>query len=112
MYSSHIDSSPYGNDNVLQVGGTPAILKYLLERNFIDGSCRTVTTKTLAENLAVCPSLTAGQDVVLPIEKAIKSSGHIQILYGNLAPEGSGELHLYPVIFLRFFYFALCVGIN
>jgi hypothetical protein len=49
----------------------------------------TVTGKTMAENLASCPDLSAGQDVVLPLDKPIKETGHIQILYGNLAPEGS-----------------------
>ena len=65
------------------------MLKYLLEKNYIDGSTLTVTGKTLAENLELCPSLKAGQDVILPIEKPIKPDGHLQILYGNLSPEGS-----------------------
>jgi dihydroxy-acid dehydratase len=64
-------------------------LKYLLEQNMIDGSCLTATGKTMAENLAMCPSLKAGQDVILPVEKAIKPDGHLQILYGNLCPQGS-----------------------
>jgi len=55
----------------------------------VDGSCVTVTGKTLAENLAACPPLKEGQDVILPLEKAIKPEGHLQILYGSLAPEGS-----------------------
>lgn len=55
----------------------------------IDGSCLTVTGKTMAENLALCPPLKAGQDVILPVERAIKPDGHLQILYGNLSPEGS-----------------------
>lgn len=55
----------------------------------IDGSCRTVTGFTLAENLASCPPLSAGQAVVLPMESPIKPTGHLQMLYGNLAPEGS-----------------------
>jgi len=71
------------------VGGTPAVLKYLMEHGLIDGSCMTVTGKTLAENLEVCPPLAAGQDIILPLDKPIKSSGHLQILYGNLSPEGS-----------------------
>lgn len=65
------------------------MLKYLLQHNMIDGSGMTVTGKTLAENLAVCPDLKAGQDVILPFDKPIKPDGHLQILYGNLAPEGS-----------------------
>lgn len=53
----------------------------------------TVTGKTLGENLASCPDLSAGQKVILPMETPIKPTGHIQILYGNLAPGGSGERH-------------------
>lgn len=74
---------------ILQVGGTPAVLKYLLEKNLVDGSCMTVTGKSLAENLEACPGLKEGQDIILPLETPIKSSGHLQILYGNLSPEGS-----------------------
>lgn len=65
------------------------MLKYLMEQGLIDGSQMTVTGKTLAENLEVCPPLKDGQDVILPLDKPIKSSGHLQILYGNLSPEGS-----------------------
>jgi dihydroxy-acid dehydratase len=55
----------------------------------IDGDCITVTGKTLGENVKNCPPLTEGQKVIRPLENPIKSTGHIQILYGNLAPEGS-----------------------
>ena len=55
----------------------------------IDGSCLTVTAKTMAENLSLCPPLKQGQDVILPIETPIKPDGHLEILYGNLSPEGS-----------------------
>ena len=64
-------------------------MKYLLEKGLIDGSCLTVTGKTIAENLKNLPGLKAGQDVFLPIETPIKASGHIQILKGNLAPGGA-----------------------
>ncbi|CAG9461787.1 unnamed protein product [Pedinophyceae sp. YPF-701] len=86
------DLKPSGRfvmEDLHKVGGTPGVLKYLLEKGFIDGSCMTVTGKTLAENLASCPPLADGQEVILPIEKPLKSTGHIQILYGNLAQEGS-----------------------
>ena len=86
------DLKPSGNyvmEDLHQVGGTPAVLKYLWENNLIDGSCLTVTGKTLAENLAELPSLESGQKVILPLNKPIKESGHIQILRGNLAPEGA-----------------------
>ena len=86
------DLKPSGNyvmEDLHQVGGTPAVLKYLWENNLIDGSCLTVTGKTLAENLAELPGLESGQKVILPLDKPIKESGHIQILRGNLAPEGA-----------------------
>lgn len=71
------------------VGGTPAVMKYLLEKGYMDGDCMTVTGKTLAENLAEIDDLSAGQEVVRTIENPIKSTGHLQILRGNLAPEGA-----------------------
>jgi hypothetical protein len=79
----------YVMEDLHNVGGTPGLLKYLLEQNIIDGSCMTCTTHTLATNLEQCPPLKEGQDVVLPTEKPVKATGHLQILYGNLAPEGS-----------------------
>jgi len=82
-------SGRYVMEDVHKVGGTPAVLKYLHAKGLINGSCLTVTGRTMAENLASVPELKAGQDVILPIESPIKPSGHIQILYGNLAPEGS-----------------------
>ena len=72
-----------------QVGGTPAVMKYLLEKGFIDGDCLTVTGKTLAENLAALPGFKPGQDVIHPVEKPIKPTGHLRILRGNLAPDGA-----------------------
>lgn len=66
------------------------MLKYLLEHNMIDGSTITVTGRTLAENLEECKPLRPGQQVIMPLDKPIKPEGHLQILYGNLAPEGSG----------------------
>ncbi|KAI8474443.1 MAG: hypothetical protein J3K34DRAFT_131811 [Monoraphidium minutum] len=82
-------SGKYVMEDVHKVGGTPAVLKYLHAKGLIDGSPMTCTGKTMAENLAAAPELKAGQDVILPIESPIKPEGHIQILYGNLAPEGS-----------------------
>jgi dihydroxy-acid dehydratase len=64
-------------------------MKYLLEKGLLDGSCVTVTGKTLAENLADLPGLSQGQEIVMPLEKPIKATGHIQILKGNLAPLGA-----------------------
>lgn len=71
------------------VGGTPAVMKYLLEKKMIHGDCLTVTGKTIAENLKDCKPLYKNQDVIRPLETPIKASGHIQILKGNLAPLGS-----------------------
>ncbi len=72
-----------------QIGGTPALMKYLLANGLLDGSCLTCTGKTIAENLEPLPGLTPGQPIIQPLEKPIKSSGHIQILRGNLAPDGA-----------------------
>ncbi|MFN6077039.1 MAG: dihydroxy-acid dehydratase [Fluviicola sp.] len=82
-------SGKYLMEDVHQVGGTPAVMKYLLEKGLLHGDCLTVTGKTLAENLQNVPSLLSGQEVLLPLEKPLKTKGHIQILYGNLATNGS-----------------------
>jgi dihydroxy-acid dehydratase len=82
-------SGKYVMAELHQVGGIPAVLKYLLAKGFIAGDCLTVTGKTLAENLASLPDLKAGQDVIHPVEKPIKSTGHLRILRGNLAPQGA-----------------------
>jgi len=82
-------SGKYVMEDLHNVGGIPAVMKYLLAKGLIDGSCRTVTGKTIAENLKDLPDFKPGQDVVMPLEKPIKESGHIQILRGNLAPGGS-----------------------
>jgi len=82
-------SGVYVMEDLHEVGGIPAVLKLLLEHGYIDGSCMTVTGKTLAENLADLPGLTQGQEVIVPLSKPIKKTGHLNILYGNLAPEGS-----------------------
>ena len=69
--------------------GTPAVMKYLLERGFLHGDCITVTGKTLAENLADLPPLRAGQAIIQTIEQPVLPRGHIRILRGNLAPDGA-----------------------
>src|SRR5690606_1854033 len=74
---------------VHRIGGTPAVLKYLLNKGMLHGECLTVTGKTLAENLENVPDLLANQDVVRPLENLLKETGHIRILEGNLALEGS-----------------------
>lgn len=82
-------SGKYVMEDLHKVGGTPAVMKYLLEKGFVNGDCITVTGKTLAENLADLPGLTPEQDLIRPIERPIKPTGHIRILRGNLAPDGA-----------------------
>ena len=82
-------SGRYVMEDLHAVGGTPAVLKLLLEHGAIDGSCITVTGKTLAENLAELPALQEGQQIVQPWDAPIKETGHLQILRGNLAPDGA-----------------------
>jgi dihydroxy-acid dehydratase len=81
-------SGKYMMEDLHAVGGVPAVMKYLLKEGFIHGDCLTVTGKTVAENLATVPDLQDGQEVIHEIQKALKSTGNIQILYGNLASEG------------------------
>ncbi len=82
-------SGKYLMQDLHDIGGVPAVMKYLLEKGLLHGDCLTVTGQTLAENLADVPGLPEGQDVIYPLEKPIKKTGHLQILYGNLASEGS-----------------------
>jgi dihydroxy-acid dehydratase len=82
-------SGRFVQEDLHAVGGTPALMKYLLERGLLDGDCLTCTGRTLSENLAEVPGLTAGQEVIRPVEAPVLPHGHIQILYGNLAPEGA-----------------------
>ena len=82
-------SGKYVMEDLHNAGGTPAVMKFLLDNDMIDGSCMTVTGKTIAENLADLPGLKAGQEVLMPLDKPIQARGHIQILKGNLAPGGS-----------------------
>jgi dihydroxy-acid dehydratase len=71
------------------VGGIPGVLKYMLDNNLLHGDCLTVTGKTLAENLKNVPNLIEGQDIISTLDKPIKETGHIRILFGNLATEGA-----------------------
>ena len=82
-------SGKYLMEDLHKVGGVPAVMKYLLKNGLLNGDCLTVTGKTVAENLAEVSSLSNDQDVFLPLEKPLKATGHLQILYGNLATEGS-----------------------
>tara|TARA_B110000285_G_scaffold72098_1_gene83087 strand:+ start:216 stop:1895 length:1680 start_codon:yes stop_codon:yes gene_type:complete len=82
-------SGKYLMEDVHRVGGIPAVMKYLLSKGLLHGDCLTVTGKTIAENLAEVEDLKEGQDVIMPTETPIKASGHLRMLYGNLAPDGS-----------------------
>jgi len=81
-------SGKYLMEDVHDVGGTPAVMKYLLEKDLLHGDCLTVTGKTIAENLKDVRALEFEQDVIHPMDKALKQSGNLQILFGNLAKEG------------------------
>ncbi|TSD67922.1 dihydroxy-acid dehydratase [Inquilinus sp. KBS0705] len=83
-------SGKYMMEDLHKVGGVPAVMKYLLKMGWIDGSCLTVTGKTIAENLADVPEINFDtQKIIMPAENPIKATGHLQILYGNLAEGGS-----------------------
>mgnify|MGYP000014460328 CR=1 FL=1 len=86
------DLKPSGKflmEDLHDVGGVPAVLRYMLSKGMLHGDCLTVTGKTLAENLADVPGLRPGQEVLKSIESPIKESGHIRILKGNLSPNGA-----------------------
>jgi dihydroxy-acid dehydratase len=82
-------SGQYVMEDLHQVGGTPAVLRYLLSKGVIHGDCMTVTGKTLAENLEELPDLREGQKVIYDWDTPIKKTGHLTVLRGNLAPGGS-----------------------
>ncbi|MCL4106487.1 UNVERIFIED_CONTAM: hypothetical protein GTU68_030445 [Idotea baltica] len=82
-------SGQYVMEDLFNVGGVPAVMKRMLELGFLHGDCMTVTGKTIAENLAELPGLAEDQKVIKSLDNAVKKTGHLQILYGNLALEGS-----------------------
>ena len=82
-------SGKYLMKDLYAIGGIPAVLKYMLENDLLHGDCMTITGKTLAENLTDVDSLKEGQDLIRPLDNPIKPTGHIRILRGNLAVEGS-----------------------
>src|SRR6201747_3105411 len=83
-------SGKYLMQDLHQYGGVPAVMKYLLKKGLLHGECLTVTGKTLAENLAEAPNLDFEQQkIIMPLETPLKATGHLQILYGNLAEGGS-----------------------
>ena len=86
------DLKPSGQflmEDLHAVGGVPAVMKFMLANGMLHGDCMTVTGKTIAENLADVPDLAPDQKVIYPLDHPIKESGHIRILFGNLAVEGA-----------------------
>jgi dihydroxy-acid dehydratase len=82
-------SGKYVQEDLHKVGGTPAVMKLLLEEGLLVGDCLTITGKTIAENLKDLPGFSKGQDVVHPISNPIKKTGHIRIMRGNFCPDGA-----------------------
>jgi dihydroxy-acid dehydratase len=82
-------SGKYLMEDLHDVGGIPAVMKFLLKENFLNGNCLTVTGKTVGENLEEAPDLQKGQPIIHSFNNPIKQKGHIQILYGNLAEQGA-----------------------
>lgn len=89
MLADFKPSGKYVMEDLQAIGGVPAVMKYMLENGLLHGDCLTVTGKTIAENLAEVPSLSEGQQIVHSLDNPIKPTGHLRILYGNLASEGS-----------------------
>jgi dihydroxy-acid dehydratase len=89
VFDRSLVSGKYVMEDLHHVGGIPAVMKYLLEHGLLHGNCLTVTGKTVTENLTHVPKLKPTQDIIQPLHQPIKATGHIQVLYGNLAPEGS-----------------------
>jgi dihydroxy-acid dehydratase len=90
MLADFKPSGKYLMEDLHQYGGVPAVMKYLLKNGLLHGDCLTVTGKTIAENLKNAPDLDFDQQkIIMPLEKPLKATGHLQILYGNLATGGS-----------------------
>jgi dihydroxy-acid dehydratase len=82
-------SGKYLMEDLFVLGGVPAVMKYMLQKGMLYGDCMTVTGKTIKENLVNVPDLPTDQEVIAPLEHPLKADGHLRILYGNLAPDGS-----------------------
>lgn len=83
-------SGKYLMEDLHKIGGLPIVMKYMLKKGFLHGDCMTVTGKTIAENLKDVPELDfEKQNVIFPVERPVKATGHLQIMYGNLANMGS-----------------------
>lgn len=82
-------SGKYAMEDVHRIGGIPAVMKFMLKEGMLHGECLTITGKTVAENLAEVPDLAEGQEVIYDLDNPIKETGHLRILYGNLASDGA-----------------------
>ncbi len=82
-------SGRYLMQDLHRIGGTPAVMRLLLDAGLLQGDCMTVTGKTLADNLADIKPVALDQGIIYPLDKPLKSNGHLQVLRGNLAPEGA-----------------------
>ncbi len=82
-------SGKYVMQDLHHVGGIPAVMKYMLDEKMLQGNCLTVTGKSIEENLAETKGLQEGQQIIFPVTQALKDNGHLQVLKGNLAPEGA-----------------------
>jgi len=82
-------SGKYVMEDLHNIGGVPAVQKYLLDKGYLNGDCMTVTGRTLGENLADNAGLAEGQEIIMPVEKPLKDSGHIRIMRGNFCPDGA-----------------------
>ena len=82
-------SGQYVMEDLHNVGGVPAVMKFMLAEGMLHGDCMTVTGKTIAQNLKKVKPLKRGQKIIMPVSKPVKATGHLNILYGNLAKEGS-----------------------
>ncbi len=82
-------SGQYVMEDLYHVGGVPAVMKMLLQEGFLHGDCLTVTGKTIEKNLAEVPGLKEGQEIIHPVSAPLKETGHLRILYGNLAEQGA-----------------------
>lgn len=89
MLADFRPSGKYVMEDLQSQGGTPAVLKFMLENGLLHGDCMTVTGKTMAENLAEIPGLKEGQEIIHSLDNPVKKDSHIRILFGNLATEGA-----------------------
>jgi len=94
-------SGKYFMADLYDIGGIPSVMKLLVAAGLLHGDLPTVTGKTIAENLESFPSLPQGQEIIRSLDNPIKKTGHIEILRGNLAPEGAVRYFRHSFHYLR-----------